>query len=82
MHNHSHFEDCMENSEKFENLFFKIFEFKEDFFYQITSNTDLLNKLLNKADGFKQIYDFFKILLKNRLIIKESKKGLKLSYFN
>jgi len=67
-------EDFKENIENLESFYFKVFEFKEDFINQIISKTELIQNYLNKANSLIQFHEMFKILQKNRLNMKESKK--------
>jgi hypothetical protein len=66
-------QDYKENTENFENFYFKIYEFKEDFINQIISNTEMIQSSLDKAEIIMQFHSFFNILEKNRVNLKESK---------
>lgn len=65
--------ESKENAENFENFYFKIYEFKEDFINQIISNTEMIQSSLDKADIIMHFHSYFKTLEKNRLNLKESK---------
>jgi len=73
MQNHKLNQESIENSEYLENLYFKIFEFKEDFINQINSNSEMVQSYLEKADILVKFNSFFKVLENNRVILKESK---------
>ena len=59
-------------SENFEDLYFKIFEFKEDFTNQMNSYGELIEDYLNCGNYINNFSNIFSHIEKNRDLIKES----------
>lgn len=63
------FEQSLEN---YENLYFKVFEFKEDFINQIITNSELVQNYYNKSEKIGGFYKSFLDIEKNRQHLRES----------
>ncbi len=73
--------DNKETPDNYENLYFKIFEFKEDFTNQIISNSDLVNEYYRKTQKIIEFHELFRNIEKNRQSIRDSNSfNLQINY--